>query len=458
VRVASRAATFPLVFLLAAALLPGAAAARPQFDPFAVPRHIDARDVGDPLDLRYASFGQSGTKMVLELRTAETWQPQELAAEAICVALRQAGRRGRLCVGARGGQPALLYTRPGGTGAHFLRASVRRANSRSLAATFYPHDLRIRAGAIRWRAETHVPADAACAAPCADSVPDSGSYATTVSAFGATRCFGAAARIRRTPCDNPAQHRRLFPSPSLAEWMPDSPCARTPDRNRYNAIEPCAFGDLGTGDPPRVALIGDSHSGHLRAAVDVFAQALGWRAISITQAGCAFSTEAYPAPPPIPARCRLHTAEALRWLRLHPSVRTVFTSNSAGRGLSPRGFLAAWTHAPSSVRRIYEIRDVPRVSYTTASCVLSVMRKHARSIGACSVARSGAFPFDPAASAAAGAGGRIRLVDLTRSFCNASRCYPIIGGAYVYKDFNHLNRVFAATLGPALLRATGHAE
>ena len=84
------------------------------------------------------------------------------------------------------------------------------------------------------------------------------------------------------------------------------------------------------------------------------------------------------------------------------------------------------------------------------------MRRHARTAGACSVARGGAFPFDAAAAAAAGAGGRIRLLDLSRYFCDASRCYPVIGGAYVYKDFNHLNRVFAATLGPALLRATGH--
>ena len=457
-RVAFCAATLPLVSTLAAALLPGTAAARPAFDPLAVPRHIDARDVDHPLDLRYVSFGQSGTKMVLELGTAGTWQSHELAAEAICVGLRQARKNGRLCVGTRGVRPALLYTRPGGTAARFLRASVTRSSNRSLAATFYPHELRIRAGAIRWRAAAQRPADAACAAPCADAVPDRGSYTTTVGAFGATRCFGAAARIKRTTCDNPAQRRRVFPSPSLAAWMPDSPCVPTADRKRYNAIEPCAFGDLGTGAPPRVALVGDSHSGHLRATVDVFAQALGWRAISITRAGCAFSTEAYPAPPPIPARCRLHTAEALRWLRRHPSVTTVFTSNSAGRGLSPRGFLAAWTHAPSSVRRIYEIRDVPRVSYATASCVLSVMRTHARSIGACSVARSSAFPFDPAASAAAGARGRIRLIDLSRYFCSASRCYPVIGGAYVYKDFNHINRVFAATLGPALLRATGHAE
>jgi hypothetical protein len=47
--------------------------------------------------------------------------------------------------------------------------------------------------------------------------------------------------------------------------------------------------------------------------------------------------------------------------------------------------------------------------------------------------------------------GAVHLVDLSRVFCDAARCYPVIGGVYVYKDDNHLNRVFAATLGPVLL-------
>ena len=60
---------------------------------------------------------------------------------------------------------------------------------------------------------------------------------------------------------------------------------------------------------------------------------------------------------------------------------------------------------------------------------------------------------DPSAAAARGAGGRVRLLDFTRHFCGASHCYPVVGGAYVYKDDNHMNNVFATTLGPFLLRA-----
>jgi hypothetical protein len=47
---------------------------------------------------------------------------------------------------------------------------------------------------------------------------------------------------------------------------------------------------------------------------------------------------------------------------------------------------------------------------------------------------------------------RVRLVDLTRFFCDARRCFPVIGGVLVNKDVTHVTAVFGATLGPYLLR------
>jgi hypothetical protein len=47
----------------------------------------------------------------------------------------------------------------------------------------------------------------------------------------------------------------------------------------------------------------------------------------------------------------------------------------------------------------------------------------------------------------------VRAVDLTRFFCDRRRCYPVIGGALVFKDPTHLTGVFATTLAPYLLRA-----
>jgi len=47
---------------------------------------------------------------------------------------------------------------------------------------------------------------------------------------------------------------------------------------------------------------------------------------------------------------------------------------------------------------------------------------------------------------------RFRSVDLTRYMCGARRCFPVVGGALVYKDDNHLTLAFAKTLGPLVER------
>jgi hypothetical protein len=51
---------------------------------------------------------------------------------------------------------------------------------------------------------------------------------------------------------------------------------------------------------------------------------------------------------------------------------------------------------------------------------------------------------------------RVQSIDMTSFFCDNRRCYPVIGGALVYKNIDHLTDVYAATLGPFLLRRIEH--
>ena len=61
---------------------------------------------------------------------------------------------------------------------------------------------------------------------------------------------------------------------------------------------------------------------------------------------------------------------------------------------------------------------------------------------------------DPAVVAARRMGSeRVRTINLTRMFCDARRCYPVIGGALVLRDENHMTAVFSGTLGTYLLQA-----
>ena len=74
---------------------------------------------------------------------------------------------------------------------------------------------------------------------------------------------------------------------------------------------------------------------------------------------------------------------------------------------------------------------------------------------ACAQPRSDALDRDAAVSAAQRHPPRVRYVNLTRYFCDSSTCFPVIGGALVYKDATHITSVYGRTLGPYLLRALG---
>jgi hypothetical protein len=421
-----------LTALAVLAFAPPAAAAPP--GPAFAPRTWqDPLDVpGDPLDLRSVSFGQRGTHLWLRLRTQGGWSAGELAPESLCLVVAGA----RVCVGSDGrGVPVLRH------GSRTIRATVLRPDRRSLVARLHRRAVGLRFGRVRWVVEGP-----------GDRVPDRGSYAARIGALGQPRCFGAAARAGRRPCFSRALRRSVVPSPSRAAVLSDGFCRREDGRPRFSVLRPCEFGYQEEPQAPAIALIGDSHSAHWRSAVEVVAQARGRRAVALTHAGCSFSTEVYPAPAPIPSRCRRHGSEALRWLRAHPSVHTVVTTSSAGRGLGQAGFLAMWRRVPSTVRRILVIRDVPRARHSTAACVSRVLRRRGRSARSCAIPRGAAMIADPSADAARRRPPRVRLVDFTRHFCDRAWCYPVVGGAYVYKDDNHMNAVFATSLGPYLLR------
>ena len=424
---------------------------------FPPPPHPDPRDVpSSALDLRQVTFGQRETRLELTLRTARNWSATDLADDALCIDLRSRRLAGRVCVATKHRKLVLQYRRVAGTTEvrepHAIPAAIRRRNRRSLFARFHARALGLADGRFEWSVTSRSSADGACAAGCVDRVPDHGEYAAIVSPLAQTPCFGAASRAPGQACENRRLRTSVTPPPSDAVWSPGSPCHPIADPLRSDVLRPCEFGDRDTDQPPALALIGDSHADHWRAAVDVAAQSRGWRAINMTRAGCSFSSEAYPTAALAPAVCHRHSNEAIAWLRAHPSVHTIITSSSAGRGLSASGYLAIWRRVPASVKRIFVLRDIPRMRVHTGDCVSAALRRRLPSAGLCSVARRSALIADTSAQAAASRPARVHLIDLTRVFCDSSRCFPVVGGAYIYKDDNHMNATFAATLGPLLLK------
>jgi peptidoglycan/LPS O-acetylase OafA/YrhL len=264
-------------------------------------------------------------------------------------------------------------------------------------------------------------------------------------------CFGAAALDPRRLCRNASLRRTVVPTPVEARRYRNSPCERV---ERLA----CAFGAPRAGARAHVALLGDSHASHWRAALDVVARRRGWHGLSVTRTSCQFSTIRQRLPEPAHSGCVRWRAAVPRWFARHPEVRTVFVSQISGRDgfrAQVAGYAAAWRSLPRTVERIVVLRDTPKVRSETAGCVQAAIEARRDAGLKCAVPRAEALAPDPVAVAARrGGGGRQAAVaDLTRFLCGRRLCRPVIGGALVFKDRDHLTLIYAETLGPYLDRA-----
>jgi peptidoglycan/LPS O-acetylase OafA/YrhL len=278
-------------------------------------------------------------------------------------------------------------------------------------------------------------------------------------------CFGAAARDGRHPCDNRSLAFTVVPTPLQATKQRNAPCdvIQTLDRVRV-----CAFGAPPAAGADTIALVGDSHASHWRAALEVVAHAKRWRGLSITHTGCPFSKAIAVLDEPAKSQCIAWNRETLAWFHKHPEVHTVFVvEHSGGKVIVPRGqttfeaqvagYRGVWNALPASVRHIVVIHDTPRVHAETFACVERVIANHQHPARRCTVSRAQATQRDPAVVAAGDMRSpRVQSIDMTSFFCDKRRCYPVIGGALVYKNIDHLTDVYATTLGPFLLQRVDH--
>jgi hypothetical protein len=276
-------------------------------------------------------------------------------------------------------------------------------------------------------------------------------------------CFGAAARDPGHPCRNPRLRLAVVPTPGQARRMRNAPCTLL---HADAAVPICSFGVPREQATATVALIGDSHATHWRAALGPVAEAKSWHGLSMTHTSCPLSKARRILPEPDRSRCAAWKRAVIRWFARHPEVRTVFVSElSAGSSVVPAGsrgefetavagYRAAWRALPRSVELIVVIRDTPKAPSGTRACIERALRTRRPAGQACANARAAVLDRDPAIAAAARLRSRrVRTIDLTRFFCGAESCYPVIGGALVHKDATHITATYGTTLAPYLRRA-----
>jgi SGNH domain (fused to AT3 domains) len=278
------------------------------------------------------------------------------------------------------------------------------------------------------------------------------------------RCYGAASRDFKTPCHNSRLRLMVKPTPAAALLAPNGFCA--PDKQDPLV---CGSGALPPQATQTVALVGDSHAKHWRGALNVVAKTRGWRLKSLTLTGCPLSAAPRNLPEPAKSECAKWNQDVQAWFQAHPEVSTVFVSELAGgtgavvpSGQSKyktevAGYVNAWNALPPTVKHIVVIRDTPKQLDTTPACVESAIRKKKNAGLTCSIPRAKTLDRDPAVDAAAQIGPqRAQVADLTGYMCGKTLCYPVVGGALVFKDKTHITLAFAETLGPYLDRRLTH--
>ncbi len=280
-------------------------------------------------------------------------------------------------------------------------------------------------------------------------------------ALPAQPCFGAAAQAAGHPCSNPRLKLAVIPTPSEAQIMPNTPCAPI-----EASINVCAFGVPPATAVGTIALIGDSHAWHWRGAVEVVAQALHWQGLTSTRSSCPLTLGQTILPEPKRSECTQWNQAVPQWFDQHPEISTVFTSDHPGPvvrapGQSPlaaqvAGITGAWNALPATVKHIIVIRDIPYVHEDTLACIEAAIARRREAGVSCAVPRKTALHQDPDIAAAEQVHPpRVQVVDLTHLFCDSRLCYPVVGGALVYRDADHLTSVFATSVGPFLLHEVG---
>ena len=273
-------------------------------------------------------------------------------------------------------------------------------------------------------------------------------------------CLGAAARDPLRPCTNPATATTI--TPDLDELEPHALDLGSAGCDPTIVPGACVFGVPDDQATRHIAIVGDSHTVHWRAALALVAQVERWRGYSFTGTGCFFSTAAIAFRPD----CAEYLAAITGWFKDHPEVDTVFVTSNAdtpvaipagetNASFKIAGFQAAFKALPKTVEHVVVLRDTPASTQQTFECMSRAQTAGRRPGISCPLARETALREDLAVQAAQQLDApRYASIDMTQYFCGRRDCYPVIGGVRVNADiFGHLTATYMRSLGPYLLRA-----
>ncbi|MEZ3161350.1 acyltransferase family protein [Microbacterium sp. BWT-B31] len=262
-------------------------------------------------------------------------------------------------------------------------------------------------------------------------------------------CFGAASVLDPT-CEGTDFGDTILPAPGFAgvDRPADEQCFV--QLNDARAVS-CEFGSDDP-DAPTVVLIGDSHAFQLLSTFELISHDNGWRLVTFFKGACPWNTTPLSTAGAFGVACT-DWRNAVTAQLADLDVDAVFTAAIATTPYSAAGFDSSHDAAVAGYREAWgEMLDrgVPVITVVDNPVWETDPNKclRTRAQDECSGARSDLLvENDPLRDASAGL-DRVTLLDFTDVFCDDSTCYPVVGGANLYRDQDHLTVTFVDTLRP----------
>ena len=255
-----------------------------------------------------------------------------------------------------------------------------------------------------------------------------------------------AAVLRDPSLPMPAADAPLLPLPTLLddEWMLlDRECTGEWATDVEALRGTCSETSETPGARQTVVVIGDSHSQQMTSALRPVAEANGWGVVFLIKGGCSMGLDE----PGMDERCDGWREAAIQLVeQVRPdAAMTVVTRSDAGEDderLRP-GIERFLDRMEGAEVEVLGFRDNPRFAFNMYDCVIE-----AGDPLDCAVPRSASLADRNPADDLDRAG--LQLVDLTPWICPDDLCVGVIGNVAVYRDDNHLTRLYGRSLGPSV--------
>lgn len=262
-------------------------------------------------------------------------------------------------------------------------------------------------------------------------------------------CFGAAV-VLEPSCAGTEFGDTILPAPGFAgvDRPTDSQCFV-----QLNDARPvsCEFGSDAP-DAPRVALVGDSHAYQLLPTFQRMADESGWHLTTYFKGACPWSTTPLSTAGAFGAACT-EWREGVRAGLADADLDAVFTAAIATTPYASDGYPSEQDAAVAGYREAWSEmleRGIPVITVVDNPVWETDPNKclRTRALSECDGPRSELIVADdPLRDAASGLSG-VTLLDFTDVFCGPDVCSPVVGGANVYRDQDHITVTFADTLSP----------